>query len=61
MKPDWSEAPEWAKFAAADVDGEWYWYERKPKIYENKFWEARGRVNQISNLIGFESTLEPRP
>lgn len=28
---DWTQAPEWANFAAMDYDGEWWWYENKPQ------------------------------
>jgi len=31
MKPDWKEAPEWAKWLAMDGDGYWGWYEHKPE------------------------------
>jgi hypothetical protein len=30
MKPEWKDAPEWAKFLAQDSDGTWYWYESQP-------------------------------
>ena len=29
-KPNWKDAPEWAKFLAMDEDGEWHWYQYKP-------------------------------
>ncbi len=31
MKPDWKDAPEWAKWLAMDSDGEWHWYSHKPE------------------------------
>lgn len=30
MKPDWNDAPVWAKCLACDEDGNWYWYEEVP-------------------------------
>lgn len=29
---DWSKAPAWAKFAAMDQHGGWYWFEQKPTV-----------------------------
>lgn len=30
MKPDWKDAPEWAKWLVMDGDGWWYWSEDEP-------------------------------
>ena len=30
MKPDWKDAPKWAKWLAQNDDGQWYWFENKP-------------------------------
>lgn len=30
-KPEWSNAPEWAKWLAQSADGIWDWFETKPK------------------------------
>jgi hypothetical protein len=30
IKPQWENAPEWAKWLASDEDGDWYWYEDRP-------------------------------
>ncbi|WWO60457.1 hypothetical protein [Stenotrophomonas phage SOVA965] len=30
MKPDWKDAPEWAKWIALSTDGEWTWFEDEP-------------------------------
>jgi hypothetical protein len=32
MKPDWKDAPEWAKWLAMDYDGAWFWYADKPRL-----------------------------
>lgn len=31
-QPDWSQAPEWAKWWATDKDGERYWFKNKPEL-----------------------------
>ncbi len=31
MKPDWDEAPEWARWFAVDANGEAWWFEYKPE------------------------------
>ena len=31
-QPDWSQAPEWAKWWAMDADAECYWFENKPEL-----------------------------
>lgn len=33
-RPDWDEAPEWARWWAVDSDGSAYWYEQKPEYEE---------------------------
>ena len=30
MKPNWRDAPDWAKWLALDEDGQWNWFERMP-------------------------------
>lgn len=45
MKIDWDEAPEWANYVARDADGEWYWYENKPKESgSGHYFYAQGRI-----------------
>lgn len=36
-KPDWKDAPEWAKWVAQDADGDWYWWEGLPTCTEDHF------------------------
>lgn len=31
MKPDWKNAPNWAKWVALSTDGEWTWFEDEPR------------------------------
>lgn len=68
MKPEWSDAPEWATHLAMDEDGRWYWYERKPVIWFFA-WRPDGAYDADSNryLIAdtprgrWQQTLESRP
>ncbi len=39
LKPDapiapWHEAPEWAMWAAMDLDGAWWWFDAEPEFGE---------------------------
>ncbi len=43
MKPDWTTAPEWAKWLAKDEDGTWYWYEEEP-VAGGTVWCSNGRL-----------------
>jgi hypothetical protein len=31
-RPQWKDAPKWAKWLALDDDGIWYWFDRLPEI-----------------------------
>jgi hypothetical protein len=61
MNYPWDQAPEWARYAAMDADGECYWFRDKPKIshdvwvsnYPALFIETRGP--------GWKESLEKRP
>jgi len=45
MKPDWKDAPEWARFVAQDDDGDWYWYESEPQAGSHSWVEhGNGRI-----------------
>lgn len=66
MKPDWKDAPEWARWLAQDKGGRWVWFEYKPRVPVGAndwrqgtrpgFWEYVDEVNE-----GFQNTLERRP
>lgn len=64
MKPDWKDAPTWAKYLAMDADGVWYWYENKPvKLGDDESWtEFTGRQpEQASSFTNWRKSLEQRP
>lgn len=66
MKPDWKDAPEWARFLAQDSDGEWFWYENEPRPQHGHSgtWDNHlgGKVHNATVVwFPWEKTLERRP
>lgn len=61
-KPDWKDAPEWAKYMAMDDDGEWYWFENEPGCGCSA-WHGRGGMIEYAYVDGdsWTESLEPRP
>jgi hypothetical protein len=58
-KPDWAEAPKWAKFLAMDSNFVWSWFQYEP-IYRAGVWcPDRGQMERASPWIGKDS-LERR-
>lgn len=62
MKPDWKDAPEWARWLAMDADGDWFWFEDRPSC-NRKAWLS---TSQRCALAGgandyFRLSLEERP
>jgi len=70
MKPDWKDAPEWARWLAMDDDGSWWWYSIRPKNY-GAYFGLRGKVGRVESALTydnvdmdrepFEFSLEARP
>ena len=42
-QPDWTAAPTWAQYWAADADGIAYWHERRPKPRDDAYWHSDRR------------------
>lgn len=71
VRPNWNDAPEWARFVAMDADGQWSWYENRPypetDLGSDEFtlWDADdGRIQPISSGLrfdGWENSLQERP
>ena len=59
MKPDWKDAPEWARWLAQDRSGEWYWHQYEPQ-WEGAEWESVG-LNRRAGYSDPAKTLERRP
>lgn len=60
MKPDWKDAPEWAKWVAMDDDGDWYWYEEEPIPMNLNFVRSAGRMALAAKPF-WRGTLEAKP
>jgi hypothetical protein len=61
MKPDWKDAPEWARYLAMDKNGSWLWYENEPTP-NSTLWESHGQyARAIAPKIDWLQSLEPRP
>jgi len=62
IKPEWKDAPEWAKYLAMDKTY-WYWHSKEPEFLSG-FWLSTGRFESIAlanNNIKPKKTLEKRP
>ena len=64
-QPDWSQAPEWAKWLAMDKDGESYYFGDKPEI-KSATWMPTGTTSPVfltkSNYQGdWKDSLRERP
>lgn len=60
----WKYAPSWAKYAAMDEDGAWYFYENEPQIASNYWFICNGDFSKSSINISEESwksSLKKRP
>ncbi|MHB1956376.1 MAG: hypothetical protein ACYCOU_21820 [Sulfobacillus sp.] len=65
-KPDWKDAPPWAKWLATDEDGDWTWYEYKPVPCTqdgHRYWNlTRGRWKAATEInSNWKQSLERRP
>lgn len=61
MKPDWSDAPEWANYLVQDHEGDFIWFESKPDT-DLGVWSADGRSLEVRKVCtDWEDTLEVRP
>lgn len=61
-KPEWSDAPEWARYLAQDKDGEWYWFECEPNMM-SECWHLDRCVGQMERVYKepWTLTLEQKP
>lgn len=48
---DWSQAPEWAHYAAMDEDGEWWFFEEAPRCWQAAWVSNSGRGRRIDSGI----------
>lgn len=59
-KPDWSEAPKWAKFLCMDSHFVWWWCQYEPNYAGGVWCPPWGNFERASPWIGKDS-LERRP
>lgn len=46
-KPNWNNAPKWAKWLSQNKDARWWWHQYKPKWNEGcGWWQGRGRQEE---------------
>lgn len=62
MKPDWKDAPEWAKYLAMDSDESWWWHEFNPHM-KRKCWSGHKSKTALASPANdkWKYTKEPRP
>lgn len=61
---DWSEAPEWAHYAACDRSGNAWWFENAPEVIEYGRYEPQGgksRAMRGTFEYNWRDSLEKRP
>ena len=56
---DWTSAPEWANYAAMDLDGRWFFHEFEPK-FDKIEWVQPGEIKRLESAMA-ENTLAKRP
>jgi hypothetical protein len=63
MKPEWKDAPAWARWLAMDDTGSWVWFEKKPIIKDGrKFWETEEKyMCKFADFPNWKQSLEERP
>lgn len=61
-KPDWKDAPEWARYLAMAKVGVWYWYENEPTPEVTSWDNNDGRFSYAGMTdTPWRETLERRP
>ncbi len=62
-KPDWKDAPYWAKYLAMDADQEWYWFSAYPEYNRaTGKWECKWAQRLCATVtVDASQTLEWRP
>lgn len=63
MKPNWQTAPDFARYAAQEQSGTWYWHEAKPRFQElTGEWISKGQRQIVPKVsVQAKDTLEGRP
>jgi len=59
MKPNWKDAPEWARYLAQNKNGTWCWYENEPYRDFDMWKNIGGKCTQCT-AEGWGHTLDWR-
>ncbi len=59
----WQDAPDWARYAARDVDGSWYWFEEEPDESCGYWHTDEGNVQRFTHAsnIDYKYSKQCRP
>jgi hypothetical protein len=61
-KPNWKDAPSWAKYVAQDGSGAWYWYKKKPSMGNYGWLDITGDFMKCKpSNDNWKQTVEKRP
>ena len=62
IEPDWSKAPEWARYWALDESGGAWWYEKEPGfVGDDGGWSGSGRTKHDIICTAWRDSLRKRP
>lgn len=65
MKPNWENAPEWAKWLAMDSRGDWWWYAEEPQVglcqWRHPWLSWVKEAGNLGAEKHWKETLERRP
>lgn len=62
FKPQWKDAPDWARFLVCDVFFGWYWHEKEPSFNENETYTSSGGYKRATPNGGhYLRHMELRP
>lgn len=61
LKPQWKDAPEWARFLACSSFFGWYWYEVKPELHDGIYYSSGKYQLAMNKGNDFSPHMEPRP
>lgn len=61
----WHEAPSWARYAAMDEDGAWFWYEKEPIIHDYSWirqaYSQHEHIPSVKSNCPWKNSLHSRP
>jgi hypothetical protein len=60
-KPSWADAPDWANYLAMDSDGEWHWFDERPRPESYSWGRSFARRKFAGKSLNWRQTLEEKP